>query len=109
MNRGDIWHVNLDPTIGKEQANARYVLVLTQREFNNFGTPIIAPITTGGTFSRIHGFTVSLSGAGTDAAGVILCNQMRAIDIKGRGGKFHEKAPSFIVNEVLAKIAAILE
>lgn len=62
MDRGDIWHVNVDPTKGREQRGRRYVLVLTPREFNRLGTPIVAPITSGGNHARVQGFAVSLSG-----------------------------------------------
>lgn len=109
MERGDIWHVDLNPTKGREQANPRYVLVLTPREFNVLGTPIVAPITVGGNFAREQGFTVSLSGAGTNATGVILCNQLRALDLKARGAKFSEKVPDFIMDEVLARVQPLFE
>lgn len=109
MERGDIWHVDLDPTKGREQAKPRYVIVLTPREFNRLGTPIVAPITIGGNFARMQGFTVSLSGAGTIATGVVLCHQIRALDLKARNGKFSEKAPDVIVDDVLAKVAALFE
>ena len=109
MDRGDIWHVDLNPTKGREQASPRYVLVLTLREFNQLGTPLVAPITSGGDFARARGFAVSLSGAGTNATGVILCHQIRALDLRARNGKFSEKAPDYIVDEVLARVAALLE
>lgn len=109
MDRGDIWHVDLNPTKGREQANPRYVMVLTARAFNQMGAPLIAPITTGGNFSRMQGFTVSLSGAGTSATGVVLCHQVRALDLKARNARFSEKAPDFIVDEVLAKVATLLD
>jgi mRNA-degrading endonuclease toxin of MazEF toxin-antitoxin module len=109
MERGDIWHVDLNPTKVREQANPRYVLILTVREFNKLGTPIVAPITSGGNFARVQGFTVSLSGAGTNASGVVLCHQLRALDLRARNGRFSEKAPDFIVDEVLAKAIALLE
>jgi mRNA interferase ChpB len=109
MDRGDIWHVDLNPTQGREQANPRYVLILTPREFNQLGTPIVVPITTGGNFARSQGFTVSLSGARTNATGVILCHQLRALDLRARNAKFSEKAPDFIVDEALAKVTALFE
>jgi len=109
MERGDIWHVDLNPIKGREQANPRYVLILTPKEFNRLGTPIVVPITNGGDFARTQGFTVSLSGAGTHAAGVILCHQLRTLDLRARGGKFSEKAPEFIVDEVLAKVTTLFE
>ncbi len=109
MDRGDIWHVDLNPAKGREQANHRYVLVLTPRAFNMLGRPIVAPITNGGNFAREQGFAVSLSGAGTNATGVILCNQLRALDLKARGAKLSEKVPEFIMDEVLARILPLFE
>jgi len=109
MDRGDIWHVDLNPVRGREQANPRTVLILTPRAFNQLGTPIVVPITTGGNFARTQGFTVSLSGAGTQATGVVLCHQLRALDLRARNAKFSEKAPDFIVDEVLARVTALFE
>lgn len=109
MERGDIWHVDLNPAKGREQLGPRYVLVLTPKAFNQLGTPIVAPITQGGSFARHQGFTVSLSGAGTKASGVILCHQLRALDLDARGGRFAERAPDFIIDEVLARVAPLFE
>lgn len=109
MERGDIWFADLEPTRGREQAKARYVMIVSQRSFNQLGVQLIAPITSGGEPARARGFTVSLSGAGTRAAGVILCHQIRAIDLKAREGRFIEKAPDFIVSEVLGRLSAMFE
>ncbi len=109
MRRGEIWHVDLNPIKGREQANPRYVMILTPRDFNRLGTPVVVPITSGGNYARMHGFTVSLSGAGTNANGVILCHQLRALDLNARGGRFSETAPDFITAEVLAKVATLFE
>lgn len=109
MERGDIWFVDLEPTRGREQAKARYALVLSPRIINQHGTQIVAPITSGGQFTRTVGYAVSLSGAGTQANGVVLCHQIRAVDIKARGGRFVEKAPDFIVDEVLARVSSLFD
>ncbi len=109
MDRGDIYHVGLDPTKGKEQQGIRYVLIVTVREFNRSGTPLVCPITMGGNYARNQGFAVSLSGAGTNAQGVVLCNQSRTLDIAARGGHFVEKAPDYIVDEVIAKLQTLLD
>ncbi|MBP2548129.1 mRNA-degrading endonuclease toxin of MazEF toxin-antitoxin module [Neorhizobium galegae] len=109
MERGEIWHVDLEPIKGREQAGSRYVLIVTQKAFNKLGTPVVVPVTTGGEFARFRGFAVSLSGAGTRSAGVILCNQLRAIDLKVRGGRFVERVPDFIVDEVLARISTFFD
>jgi len=109
MDVGEIWHVDLDPTIGREQSKARYVLIVSPRAFNQLGTPLIAPISSGGEFARARGWAVSLSGAGTRATGVVLCHQIRTIDIQARKGRFVEKAPSFIVEEVQARLSSLFE
>ncbi|MCX7325155.1 MAG: type II toxin-antitoxin system PemK/MazF family toxin [Hyphomicrobiales bacterium] len=109
MERSDIWHVDLNPTKSREQANPRYVLVLTPRAFNALGTPIVAPITSGGDFAREKAFAVSLSGAGTNATGVILCHQLRGLDLKASGAQFSEKVPDFIIDEVLARVQPLFE
>jgi len=33
VNRGDVFHVDLSPVHGREQAGARYVLVVSPRAF----------------------------------------------------------------------------
>jgi mRNA interferase ChpB len=109
MDRGDIYHVTLDPTQGREQAGRRYVLIVSPRDFNRFGTPLVCPITQGGNFARNKGFAVSLSGIGTLTQGVVLCNQPRVLDLQTRQVTFAEKAPQFIIDEVLAKVSTLLE
>lgn len=109
ISRGDIYHCDLAPVKGKEQQGARYVLVVSSRDFNQLGTQIVCPITLGGDFARNRGFAVSLSGAGTYAQGAVLVNQIRALDLKARNGKFIESAPDYIVEEVLARLSAIFE
>jgi mRNA interferase ChpB len=109
MHRGDIYHVNPGPVSGREQEGPRYVLIISPRDFNRLGTPLCVPITSGGNFARMAGFTVTLMGAGTRTTGVMLCSQVRAIDLQSRKARLIEKVPDAIVDEVIAKITAILE
>ena len=110
MERGDIYLVSLDPTSGHEQQGARPVLVISPGAFNRLTkTPIVLPITSGGNFARTAGFAVSLIGAGTQTTGVIRCDQPRALDLGARRARRLEAAPETIVEEALAKLAAILE
>jgi mRNA-degrading endonuclease toxin of MazEF toxin-antitoxin module len=109
VERGDLYHVDLNPIKGREQAGPRYVLLVTRKIFNKLGTPLVCPVTQGGEFARNAGFAVSLSGAGTKVQDVVLCNQPRVLDLKERGGKFVERVPDFIMNEVLAKLATLIE
>jgi mRNA-degrading endonuclease toxin of MazEF toxin-antitoxin module len=109
VERGDIYLVDLDPIAGREQAGRRMVILVSPRIFNQLGTPLVCPITQGGNFARHAGFAVSLSGAGTQTQGVILCNQLRTLDLQARKAKFIEKAPQFVIDEMVAKAMTLLE
>ena len=69
---------------------------------------MVLPITTGGSFARRRGFAVSLDGAGTRTTGVIRCDQPRVLDLAARNGRRLETVPDQIMDEVLARLAAIL-
>lgn len=43
--RGEIWEVNLDPTIGSEMKKTRPVLVISSDSLQNLAIKIVAPIT----------------------------------------------------------------
>ena len=110
MERGDIYFVSLDPTSGHEQQGTRPVLIVSPGAFNRLTkTPVVLPITSGGAFTRMAGFAVSLMGAGTRTTGVVMCAQARALDVLARGGRKVESVPDYIMDEVLAKLATILE
>jgi mRNA-degrading endonuclease toxin of MazEF toxin-antitoxin module len=85
------------------------VVIVSPKLFNVLGTPLVCPITQGGNFARHAGFAVSLSGAGTQTQGVVLCNQPRVLDLQARQARFIERLPDFIVAEVLAKILPLVE
>ena len=109
MDRGDIYSTSLDPTLGREQAGHRPVLVISNTAFNRSGVALVCPITMGGNYARNAGFCVVLSGAGTQTQGVVLCHQIRTLDLNARKAIRLETAPDFIIDEVLAKIQALLE
>ena len=109
MKRGEVWVVSLDPTAGHEQQGARPVLIVSPAAFNELtGIPIVLPITTGGGFAQRRGFAVSLDGAGTRTTGVIRCDQPRALDVGARKGRRVDAVPEHVMDDVLARLAAIL-
>jgi mRNA interferase ChpB len=109
VERGDVFHVDLNPIQGREQAGARYVVIVSPKAFNVLGTPLVCPITLGGNFARHAGFAVPLSGAGTATQGVVLCNQMRVLDLQARKARFIERVPDFIMDEVLARLLPLFD
>ena len=43
--RGDIWHIELEPVRGAGQRGARPVLVLTRQPFKRRGLMMVCPVT----------------------------------------------------------------
>ncbi len=110
MKRGEIWVVGLDPAAGHEQKNPRPVLIVSPEAFNRVTkVPVVLPITSGGSFARTAGFAVPLTGAGTKTAGVIRCDQPRALDLGARNGRKLESVPDPVMDEVMARLAPIFE
>lgn len=108
MKRGDIYLVTLDPTSGREQRGYRPVLVVSPEEFNKATRlPVILPITSGGDFARKIGFAVPITGIQT--TGAVRCDQPRVLDLHERQGRKVDVLPQEILDDVMAKLATILE
>ena len=74
--RGDIWLVNLDPTVGSEIQKSRPCVVISPAEMHDhLRTAIIAPMSTG---SRPAPFRIPITHGGKK--GLILLDQMRTVD-----------------------------
>jgi len=109
IKQGDIVRIALDPMAGTELRGTRPVLVLSNAEFNRGGRALIAPITQGGNIGRIEGWAVTLMGTGTVTQGVVVVSHCRVIDLAARGAKLIDTVPPNIVEEVLAKLQAMVE
>lgn len=108
MNRGDIYMVSLDPTMGHEQAGRRPVIIITPEPFNRLtDAPIIAPITTGGAFAIKYGFAVELDPL-MKTKGHVRCDQLRTLDLGARRATYVEAATPEVIDEILAKIATLV-
>lgn len=76
MMRGDIWLVNLDPTVGSEIQKTRPCVVISPAEMHDhLRTVLVAPMTTK---SRPAPFRIPVSHSGQK--GLILLDQLRAVD-----------------------------
>ena len=76
MNRGEIWLVNLDPTVGSEVKKTRPCIIVSPAEMHDhLRTVIVAPMTTKG---RPAPFRIAISHGGK--TGLILLDQIRAVD-----------------------------
>jgi len=76
LKRGEIWLVQLDPTIGSEIRKTRPCVVVSPPEMHDhLRTAIVAPMTTG-SFSAL--FRIPVRHAGKK--GLILLDQIRSVD-----------------------------
>jgi len=76
VKRGEIWLVNLDPTVGSEIQKTRPCVVISPPEMHDYlRTAMVAPMTTG---SHPAPFRIAVRHGGKK--GLILLDQIRAID-----------------------------
>lgn len=76
LKRGEIWLVNLDPTVGSEIQKTRPCVVISPPEMHDYlRTVIVAPMTTG---SHAAPFRIAIRHAGK--TGLILLDQIQTID-----------------------------
>ena len=108
-NRGDIVHLDFDPSSGREIKGPHFGLILSGKLFNQRGLAMICPISQGtAAAARTYGTVVTLMGAGTDTQGAVHCHQLKSLDWQVRNVRFKESVPQHILDEVLARIEAIL-
>ncbi len=103
--RGDIVMADLNPIKGREQAGRRPLFVVSPADDT---LTIVLPISQGITLARSAGFAASLMGSGLQTQGVVICNQPRTISLGERGGQWVERAPQFVIDEVLARLEPLV-
>ena len=104
--QGDIVIMTLDPQIGHEQKGRRPVLVVSSQEFSmRTGLVMICPIT-----NTLRGYPthVSLDNR-TKTTGVIMCEQNKSLDYKGRHAVYVETAPDDIVDLSIDILIAFMQ
>lgn len=87
--RGEIYWVNLDPTIGAEIAKTRPALIISNDIGNQYADRVIvAPITSGGT-GKVYPFEVFVAAGegGLSQDSKVLLDQIRTLD-KSRLGRW---------------------
>lgn len=85
--RGDVYRVNLDPTVGTEIAKTRPAVVISNDVGNEHADRVIlAPVTSSG-LSRVYPFEVLLEAGegGLPQASKVALDQIRAVDKRRLG------------------------
>ena len=94
VKQGDIIWLDFDPQTGYEQKGRRPAIVVSNESFNNFSKmAIVCPITNK---NKDHPFHIKLDER-TNTTGVILCDQVRTLDITARNYEFIESLPADIL------------
>lgn len=102
MKRGEIWLVNLDPTIGSEIKKSRPCVIVSPAELNDhLRTVIVAPMTSKGFAAP---FRVPLTHGGKK--GLILLDQIRTVD-KARLARKQGSVSSKTLGAVLATLQEV--
>jgi mRNA interferase MazF len=106
VKQGDIILVDFDPQAGHEQRGRRPALVISNELFNKYSEmAIVCPITN---TEKNHPLHVKLNEK-TKTTGVILCDQLKTMDIKVRNFKFLEDIPEDILENVLDIVFSLME
>ncbi len=106
FEQGDIVYMDFNPQAGHEQRGHRPALVISSDLFNRVSSlTMVCPITHTDRGSPFH---VRLDSR-TKTDGVVMCDQVRMLDLNSRKAAFEEKAPDDILTEAIDIIRAIIE
>ncbi|MDD3926824.1 MAG: type II toxin-antitoxin system PemK/MazF family toxin [bacterium] len=104
--QGDIIYLDFDPQSGHEQKGRRPAMVISNNAFNALSRgALVCPITNTNRGIPLH---VQLD-TRTKTTGVIMCDQVKALDMQSRNAAFIEKAPEDLVAEAVDIVIAMVE
>ncbi len=103
--RGDFVWLDFQPQAGHEQSGRRPALVLSRHAYNaKVGLAVCCPVTL-----QVKGYPFEVPVNVDALTGVVLADQVKNLDWRVRRAKFIARAPDKVLNEVLAKVRAIIE
>lgn len=104
--RGDIVWLQFDPRKGHEQAGRRPALVISPKGYNRkVGLAVFCPIT-----SSVKGYPFEVViPPGSKAKGAVLSDQIKSLDWRVRRVEKICPAPPGVMDEVTAKILALVD
>lgn len=106
-DRGDIVWLDFNPTKGHEQKGHRPAIVVSPKNFNLKNKMCwVVPMTN---TVRGHAFEVIVNGKKGNTTGVAITQQIRAIDYKARSIVIKDRATDQEIQDVLARIQAIVK
>jgi mRNA interferase MazF len=112
--RGDLVHLNLSPSAGRELTGPHYALILSATSYNRpTGLVVCVPITSrirGGPYEVLlpKGILPPKSGAG-DVDSAILSDALRQLDFRERSMQFIAKCPPDILDEATLRSLSMID
>lgn len=104
--QGDIILLEFDPQAGHEQKGKRPALIISNNTYNNFlNIALVCPITQTDRKFPLH---VELDDS-LSIEGFIMCEQVKALDIKARNAVYFEKVSKEIIDEVVDILIGFVE
>jgi mRNA interferase MazF len=104
-DRGDAVWMTFSPQAGHEQAGRRPAIVLSPARSNEFSSlAFVVPISSR---SKGYAFDVAIP-SGLPSHGVALVDHMKSMDWRARDIEFIGKLPEAVIQEILARLAALL-
>ena len=107
-NRGDVWLITFDPTVGREQAGTRPGLVVSVDKFNHGPSELIVvlPITSHDKKQPIH-VPVSPPEGGLSVRSFVKCDDIRSVS-KQRLKKYYGRVSARTTAEVELRLQILL-
>ncbi len=94
--RGALYWVKLDPTVGSEIANTRPALIISNNTGNQYADRVIVAPVSSGNVQRVYPFEVRLEGgeAGLPQRSKVLLDQIRTVDKSRLGNRIGMLTPA---------------
>jgi len=108
--QGDIIILEFDPQAGREQKGKRSAFVVSNSVFNHFTKmAVVCPISNTDRGFPLHISLDQNTDQNTKTKGVIMCEQVKSLDVSARKATFLEKAPNDILEEVIDVLVGFVE
>jgi mRNA interferase MazF len=107
-SRGDVWSINLDPTIGREQAGTRPALVVSVDKFNHgpAGLVVVLPVTSQDKKQPIH-VALKPPEGGLPLLSFVKCDDIRSVS-KQRLKRYYGTISADTMAEVELRLRILL-
>jgi len=105
-NQGDVIFLDFQPQAGHEQAGRRPAVVVSSAAFHRYtnGLAMVCPVINTMTPFPLH---VPLDSR-SQTTGVVMCEQVKSLDLTARRAEFREALPEDLVKAVVERIRLAL-